>query len=79
MNVDSRLNRQLFQALIGQRKLTAKDFFDKWTSKYKVKMTYNNFMELVNNNIGWKLTYAFSVAEMLEVDITELFEYSHEI
>lgn len=75
METTAQINRQRFQALIGVKEWTAKDFHERWTRAYKFKMGYNNFMELINNNVSWKLVYAFAISEMLEVDVAELFEF----
>lgn len=77
-NTNAKINRQKFQLLIGKHNWTAKDFWDRWTKKYGFTIIYNSFMELLNNNVSWKLVYAFSVADMLEVDINELFDFHKE-
>lgn len=76
---DAYIDRQKFQMLIGGKQWTAKEFHQRWTSRYGFKMKYNNFMELINNNVGWKLVYAFAISEMLEVNIDELFVFTSEI
>lgn len=79
METTAEINRQKFQSLIGARAWTAKDFHERWTREYKFKMKYNNFMELINNNVSWKLVYAFAMAEMLEVEISELFVFGKDL
>lgn len=76
MGTDAKINRQKFQNLIGKQRWTAKEFHDRWTKHYGLSIKYNNFMELINNNVSWKLVYAFAISDMLEVDINELFEFS---
>jgi hypothetical protein len=78
MGYDAKLNRQKFQSLIGQKNWTAKEFHTRWKKNYGFAMRYNNFMELVNNNLNWKLLYAFAIADMLEVSIDELFYFGTE-
>jgi hypothetical protein len=72
------INRQAFQSLIGSKRWTAKEFHERWANKYGFKIKYNNFMELINNNVSWKLVYAMSISEMLETDIDELFYFEDE-
>jgi hypothetical protein len=73
---DAKLNRQLFQISIGKKEWTAKEFHERWISKYGFTIKYNNFMELINNNVSWKLVYALAIADMLGVDINEIFEFT---
>jgi hypothetical protein len=73
---DAKINRQKFQSLIGAKQWTAKEFHERWTNVYGFSIGYKNFMELINNNVSWKLVYAFAIAEMLEVDVYNLFEFS---
>jgi hypothetical protein len=73
---DAKLNRQRFQNLIGKEEWTAKEFHERWTTKYGFTIKYNNFMELLNNNVSWKLVYGFAIADMLSVDINDLFEFN---
>lgn len=79
MTATAHINRQLFQSIIGQKKWTARDFHQRWIATYGLKMGYSNFMELMNNNISWKLEYAFAISEMLEVEIYDLFEFKRDI
>ena len=72
---DAKLNRTRFQNLINEKRWNAKEFWDRWTDKYGIIMGYNNFMELINNNVSWKLVYAISIADMLDVEVSELFEF----
>jgi len=73
---EATINRNVFQNLIGANRWTAKEFHERWILRYGFTIKYNNFMELINNNVSWKLVYAFAIAEMLTVDINELFEFT---
>lgn len=75
MGTDARMNRIRFQTLISGKKWSAKEFHDRWTKQYGFKIKYNNFMELINNNVSWKLVYALAIAHMLDVDVNELFDF----
>jgi hypothetical protein len=75
-NPNAKINTPKFQILISENKWTAKDFYNRWTGKYQFTILYSSFMELINNHVSWKLVYAFSISEMLEVDINDLFEFS---
>lgn len=75
MITDAKINRQKFQSLIGRKKWTAKEFHERWVGVYGFKMRYTNFMELINNNVSWKLVYALAISEMLEVNVGELFDF----
>ena len=70
------IDRQKFQSLIGERQWTAKEFHKRWQEAYRFTVKYNNFMELINNNVSWKLVYALTIAEMLESNVNELFSLS---
>lgn len=76
MNSDAKIDRIRFNNLIRQNKWNAKEFHERWCYRYGFKIGYNNFMELLNNNVSWKLVYAFAIAHMLDVDINDLFEFS---
>lgn len=73
--MDARIDRTKLLTIIGKKQWSNKELYDRWKMKYKVNMKYSNFMELMSNNISWKLSYAFSLCEMLDVDIYELFEF----
>lgn len=73
--MDAKLNRTKLSLIIGKKQWTAKELYNRWKVRYGAKMGYTSFMELLNNNVGWKLSYAFALSEMLEVDIYELFEF----
>lgn len=73
---DATLNREKFQSLIGAKEWTAKEFHKRWIDRYSFSIKYNNFMELINNNVSWKLVYAFAISEMLETNIADLFDFT---
>lgn len=75
MTADAKINRPKFQSLIGKNKWTAKEFHERWINTYGFTIKYTNFMELINNNVSWKLAYAFAISEMLESEVTDLFEF----
>ncbi|RFU63679.1 hypothetical protein D0469_19325 [Peribacillus saganii] len=76
VQVTAGINKKKFTSLIDEKQWTAKEFHDRWKSKYGFSMKYNNFMELLNNKVNWKLVYAFAIAEMLEININELFIFN---
>lgn len=38
-----------------------------------IKIEQNNFSNLINNRVDWRLTYAMGVAKVLNVNIDKLF------
>jgi hypothetical protein len=67
------IDERKFSHLLREKKLNNKEFFYKLIEKYGFTFRYSNFMELVKNNINWRLSYALAICEMLEVEIPELF------
>lgn len=49
------------------------ELFEKAQKQYGLDMTYKGFMSLTSNRSAWKLIYAWAIADVLNVDMKDIF------
>lgn len=65
------LNRNAFDSLLGDYKY--KDVWEEMTTTYGIDISYGGFGSMIRGLNTWKLTYAWVLAEILHVDIKDIF------
>lgn len=71
---DVQLNRDALKEILDKRGMEYKTFFYKLKDEYELDMEYKGFMSLLQNRSAWKLIYAWGMADVLKVDIKDIFE-----
>lgn len=65
------LNKSALDSHLGEYKY--KDLWQEMTEVYGVDITYNGFGSMIRGLNTWKLTYAWILAEILHVQIRDIF------
>lgn len=68
------LDKKKFDAILKRKGYNFfSEFYDVWAERYGMDITYRSFAMLLDNRTSWKLDYAYTISEMLRVDIMDLF------
>lgn len=68
------LNRDKVKSILDSRGMNYRDFYEE-IQDFGIKMTYAGFMNLLYNRTTWKLLYAWAIADVLNVDIKNIFTF----
>lgn len=68
------LNKDKLKDILDRRGMEYIEFHDKLVNKYGLDITYKGFMSLLSNRSTWKLLYAHAIAELLQINYTDIFE-----
>lgn len=68
------LNKEALKDVLDRQGMEYIQLFDKAKEKYGLDMKYKGFMTLVSNRSAWKLIYAWAIADVLRVDIKDIFD-----
>lgn len=76
---DILINRSKLRNLLDNNKIDNKgmDYLElhrRISEKYGLDLSYKGFMSLLQNRSTWKLIYAYAIADVLNVEIDEIFE-----
>lgn len=73
-NKEMILNRDKLKELVERRGMDYTTLHNRVEDAYGLNLTYKSFMSTISNRHTWKLLYAHAIADVLNVDIYELFE-----
>lgn len=68
------LDKEKLKAILDSKAMEYIELWDKVVNKYGLDLTYKGFMSLLSNRSTWKLLYAHAIADVLNIDYTEIFE-----
>lgn len=72
---DATINKEALKTKLEAKGWTFKELHARLRSMYGFKIGYSNMMELINNNISWKLCYAFAIVQLLQSNFDDLFTF----
>jgi hypothetical protein len=67
------LNKEALKDVLDRQGMEYIQLYEKAKEKYGLDMTYKGFMSLASNRSAWKLIYAWAIADVLHVDIKDIF------
>lgn len=68
------LNKDKLDEALEGRGIDYLTFHSRLVDTYGLDLSYKGFNSLIKNRPAWKLIYAWSIADMLKMQITDLFE-----
>ena len=71
---DVLLNRDRLIEVLDSQGMNHKDLYHKITEKYGLDISYKGFMNLITNRSSWKLLYAYTIIEVLSINLRDIFE-----
>lgn len=69
-----KLNKNKLKAILDAKGMEYTELHLKAHKKYGLDITYRAFMNQLSNRSTWKLTYAWIICEIINKDITDVFE-----
>lgn len=71
---DLHINKDRVKKLLDEKGMEYMELYRKAEDKYGLDITYKTFMNLLSNRSTWKLIYAWAIADMLNVEIYEIYD-----
>lgn len=71
---DMVINKGKLTELLDTKNLEFIDLHNKISTKFGLDLGYKGFMSLISGRATWKLLYAYAIADILDVDILDIFE-----
>lgn len=68
------IDRKKLKAILDSKGLEYVDLYDKVVAEFGLDLTYKGFMSVIAGKATWKLLYAYAVANVLNVEIMDIFE-----
>lgn len=68
------LNKDKLKDILDKRKMEYIELHEKVVDRYGLDLKYKGFMSLLANRSTWKLLYAHAIADVLNIDYTEVFD-----
>lgn len=68
------LNRNTLKDIIDDKGIDFTALHEMATKKYGLDISYKGFMSLIGNRTSWKLLYAYAIADILDIQISDIFE-----
>lgn len=72
---DSLLNKEKLDAILEAKNLGYKELYNEVIKEHGLRLEYKSFMNLLANNVTWKLHYARAICRTLDVQIDDIFDY----
>jgi DNA-binding XRE family transcriptional regulator len=76
--IDVILNKEHLERLMDNRGFSGhgkfKDLWEKLIKRYDIGLAYGSFMNLLNNEVTWRLLYAYAICDFFDVKISEVFK-----
>lgn len=69
-----RLNKKKLDEILTMRNLDYTELFNRVEQKFGLNLKYKGFMTAISNRSTWKLLYAWAIADVLDIDIRDIFE-----
>lgn len=71
---DIKLNREKLHKILESQKMEYIELHNKVSTKFGLDLQYKGFMSLMSNKSSWKLLYAHAIADVLNINYTDIFE-----
>lgn len=71
---DLLVNKEKIKKLLDEKGMEYSELHKKAEDRYGLDITYKAYMNLLSNRSTWKLVYAWATAEILDVDIKDIFD-----
>jgi hypothetical protein len=68
------LNKDKLKVILDRKGMEFIELHRKVSDKYGLDITYKGFMSLLGNRSTWKLLYAYAIADVLLIDIKDVFD-----
>lgn len=68
------VNQDKLKEVIDRKDMDYMALYDTVVEEYGLDITYKGFMSLLKNRSNWKLTYAWAIADVINVNINDIFE-----
>lgn len=68
------LNKDKLKDILDKRGMTFTVFWENVVDEYGLDLTYKGFMSLMSNRSSWKLLYAFAMTDVLNINISDIFD-----
>ncbi len=67
------LDRAKMEYIMMSKNIIYKELWENLNEKYGLDIGYKGFMSLINNRSNWKLLYAYTICEELNIEIKDIF------
>ncbi|WP_145721177.1 hypothetical protein [Bacillus licheniformis] len=72
--IEMHINKERLKMLLESRGIGEyKDLYELIKDKYGLDLSYKGFMSLLSNQSTWKLLYAWAIAKVVNVNISDIF------
>jgi hypothetical protein len=68
------INKDNLKNILDHKGMEFIDLHYKIKEAYNLDLEYKGFMSLIQNRSSWKLLYAWAIADILNIDIKDIFE-----